>query len=283
MAGGKATSQVKSIAAVARVEVSADGRGVVSHAGTGMLRELAELTGWSARVTAVLAEYVSGALDVCPWRVFADLAAAVAAGADCIDGVGQRCGDRGACLRSGPVVIEDYLAAMRAADRKTGRSTTQAARSCQANIRRAGGWGCLNRDQQLDAVGKAPSFASWLMVTIDVELLSRTDLRLGVTGRLFCADDDRWFSEICSRLGTSSTDTSVQWSILVKITAITGVAPRVVTDEHFDAARTAMTTAYARRGASGWPARAVSVSPRSGPLWRSGCDRGCRRRTGICR
>jgi integrase/recombinase XerD len=92
------------------------------------------------------------------------------------------------------VVIEDYPAAMRAADRKTGRSTTQAARSCQANIRRAGGWGCLNRDQQLDAVGKAPSFASWLMVTgritIDVELLSRTDLRLGVTGRLFCANDD---------------------------------------------------------------------------------------------
>src|ERR1700738_3539071 len=68
MAGRKATSQVKSIAAVARVEVSADGRGVVSHAGTGMLRGLGALTVWSARVTAVLAEYVSGAVDVCPWR-----------------------------------------------------------------------------------------------------------------------------------------------------------------------------------------------------------------------
>ena len=37
-------------------------------------------------------------------------------------------------------VVEDYLAAMRATDRKTGRSTTRAARSCQAKIRRAGGW-----------------------------------------------------------------------------------------------------------------------------------------------
>jgi integrase/recombinase XerD len=36
--------------------------------------------------------------------------------------------------------------------------------------------------------------------------------------------------------------------MLVKITAITGAAPGAVTDEHFDTARAAMTTAYARRG-----------------------------------
>jgi hypothetical protein len=51
MAGGKAASQVKSIAAVARVKVSADGRGVVSHAGH-----------------RGVGRYVSGAVDVCPWR-----------------------------------------------------------------------------------------------------------------------------------------------------------------------------------------------------------------------
>jgi hypothetical protein len=38
----KGTSQVKSIAAVSRVKVSTDGHGVVSHAETGMLRELAD-------------------------------------------------------------------------------------------------------------------------------------------------------------------------------------------------------------------------------------------------
>ena len=37
------------------VKVSADGRGVVSHAGMGLLRELADATGLSAQVTAVLA------------------------------------------------------------------------------------------------------------------------------------------------------------------------------------------------------------------------------------
>ena len=45
---------MKDIAAARRVTVSADGRGVVSHAGMGMLRELADLTGLSAQVTAVL-------------------------------------------------------------------------------------------------------------------------------------------------------------------------------------------------------------------------------------
>ena len=88
-------------------------------------------------------------------------------------------------------VVEDYLAAMRAAGRKTGRSTTRAAHTCQAKIGRAGGWGGLTAEQQLDAVAKAPSFTSWLMVTgritVDAELLSRTDLRPGLPARSFCA------------------------------------------------------------------------------------------------
>jgi hypothetical protein len=49
------TSQVKGTAAVSRVTVSADGRGVVSHAGMGLLRELADLTGFGAD-RAVLAD-----------------------------------------------------------------------------------------------------------------------------------------------------------------------------------------------------------------------------------
>ena len=38
------------------------------------------------------------------------------------------------------IVVGRYLAAMHAADRRTGASTTQAARTCQSKIRRAGGW-----------------------------------------------------------------------------------------------------------------------------------------------
>lgn len=81
-----------------RVKVSADGRGVVSYAGVGRLRELADLAGLSARVAAVLT-----AADNRPWvhppgDAFADLAAAVADGAHCIDGVGQLLGDRAQAL-----------------------------------------------------------------------------------------------------------------------------------------------------------------------------------------
>ncbi len=84
----------KDIAAVSRVKVSADGRGVVSHAGMGLLRELADLTGLSSQVTAVLADTYKGPWVYAPGAVFADLAAAVADGADRIDGVGQLCADR---------------------------------------------------------------------------------------------------------------------------------------------------------------------------------------------
>jgi hypothetical protein len=51
-----------------------------------MLRECAELTGLSTQVTAALADTYRGPWTYSPGAVFADLAAAVADGADCIDG-----------------------------------------------------------------------------------------------------------------------------------------------------------------------------------------------------
>ena len=75
---------MKDIAAARRVKVSGDGRGVVSHAGMGLLRELADLTGLSAQVTDVLTDTYKGPWTYAPGAVFADLAAAVADGADCI-------------------------------------------------------------------------------------------------------------------------------------------------------------------------------------------------------
>ena len=39
-----------------RVRVSADGVGVVSHAGVGLLREVADLSGLTEQVSAVLAD-----------------------------------------------------------------------------------------------------------------------------------------------------------------------------------------------------------------------------------
>ncbi|MGV0685807.1 IS1380 family transposase, partial [Mycolicibacterium thermoresistibile] len=85
---------MKDIAVAPRVKVSADGHGVVSHAGMGMVRELADRTGLSTQVTVALADTYRGPWVYAPGDVFADLAAAVADGAVCIDGVGQLCGDR---------------------------------------------------------------------------------------------------------------------------------------------------------------------------------------------
>ena len=71
-----------------RVLVSADGVGVVSHAGVGLLREVGDLSGLTGQVSKVLADTYKGPWVHDPGRVFTDLAAAVADGADCVSGIG---------------------------------------------------------------------------------------------------------------------------------------------------------------------------------------------------
>ena len=78
---------------VRRVVVSADGQGVVSHAGVGLLREMAEYTGLVDGVTEALIGTYRGVPIHAPGRVFSDLAVAVADGADAISGIGVL-GDR---------------------------------------------------------------------------------------------------------------------------------------------------------------------------------------------
>lgn len=161
------TSQVKNIAAASRVKVSADGQGVVSHAGMAMLRELADRTGLSTQVTAALADTYRGPWVYAPGEVFADLAAAVADGADCIDAVGQLCGDRehafGAKASTttmwrlvGQRIDAAHLPAVRAA-----RSAARAA-----------AW----------AAGAAPTASEWLHIDIDATLvIDHSDNKHGAT------------------------------------------------------------------------------------------------------
>ncbi len=72
---------------VRRVVVSADGVGVVSHAGVGLLREMAEYSGLVDGVTGALIDTYKGVPVHAPGKVFADLAVAVADGADAISGI----------------------------------------------------------------------------------------------------------------------------------------------------------------------------------------------------
>jgi len=70
-----------------KVKVSADGKGVVSHAGIGLLREMAEQTGLVSAVSGALLDTYKGIPVHAPGRVFTDLAVAIADGADAISGI----------------------------------------------------------------------------------------------------------------------------------------------------------------------------------------------------
>lgn len=149
-------------------------------------------------------------------------------------------------------LVAEYVSAMRAVGRKTGRSTVQAARAFCAKLERAGGFERLGRWRQVDAVRRAPAFASWLFVTgqltVDADVLGRLDLRLGRAARNFCPDGHAWFAEACARLGIRAGDVALQWNTLAKITAVSGTAPDQIRGDEFDRARAAIVAAYLARG-----------------------------------
>jgi hypothetical protein len=87
VANRSGTCRVKRNKQRGRVRVSADGAGVVSHAGVGLLREMAEGTGLVDGITQALIGTYRGVPVHSPGRVFTDLAAAVADGADAITGI----------------------------------------------------------------------------------------------------------------------------------------------------------------------------------------------------
>lgn len=82
------------------MKVSTDGVGVVSHAGVGMLRELAQDTGLVAGVSQALADTYAGPWTHAPGQVFADMAVAIADGADCVSHIEVFGDQHGVC---GPV------------------------------------------------------------------------------------------------------------------------------------------------------------------------------------
>jgi integrase/recombinase XerD len=149
-------------------------------------------------------------------------------------------------------LVEQYLRAMRGLDRKTGRSTTAAARSFCAKLERSGGWEQVSLAQQIAAIAKARSFVSWLLVTgqlrIPAELMTHLDLRLGVIARGHCPSTHDWFVAAGEQLRLQPNDIALQWNALMKATAITGISPDRLTDKDFDAAREAIIAAYVNRG-----------------------------------
>ncbi|MDT5182407.1 MAG: hypothetical protein QOI29_565 [Mycobacterium sp.] len=120
-----------------------------------MLRECAELTGLSAQVTAVLADTYRGPWTHAPGAVFADLAAAVADGADCIDGVGQACGDREHVFGAAGSTTTMW----RLVDARTDAAHLPGIRAARAGAR-----------ERAWAAGAAPDPGQWLHLDVDATL-----------------------------------------------------------------------------------------------------------------
>jgi hypothetical protein len=74
-------------------------------------------------------------------------------------------------------LVAGNLLAMHSVGRRTGRSTTMAARTAQARISRGGGWDQLTEEQQVSLTAKARSFGSWLMVTGQIHAPAGSDQR----------------------------------------------------------------------------------------------------------
>jgi hypothetical protein len=137
------------------MKVSADGHGVVSHTGAGMLREVADLSGLSVQVTAALTDTYRGPWTHAPGEVFADLAAAVADGADCVDGVGQLWADRQHAF--GPVASTTTL--WRLVDERIDAVRLPRIRAARAQAR-SRSW----------AAGAAPAHEGWLHIDVDATI-----------------------------------------------------------------------------------------------------------------
>jgi hypothetical protein len=137
------------------VKVSADGQGVVSHAGVGLLREVADLTGLSSQVTAALADTYDGPWIHAPGAVFADLVAAVADGADCVDGVGQLWADREHVFGA----VGSTTTLWRLVDERIGAAHLPRIRAARAHAR-ARAW----------AAGAAPAHDGWLHLDVDATI-----------------------------------------------------------------------------------------------------------------
>ena len=146
---------MKSSSSQPRVAVSADGHGVISHAGVALLREVADLTELSSQVTAVLADTYRGPWIHSPGGAFADLAAAVADGADCVDGVGQLLGDREQVF--GPVGSTTTL--WRLVDERIDAAHLPGIRAARAHARKRA-W---------DA-GAAPAHDGWPHLDVDATI-----------------------------------------------------------------------------------------------------------------
>lgn len=148
--------------------------------------------------------------------------------------------------------LAEFTRALEAVGLQAWRSTLGAARTFRGRVDRAGGWGHVELDTQLEWMRHARPFVSWLLVTgrltASADFLALTDLRLGLTARKHLPDVHAWFVLAAGRVDATDEDTALQWNALCKIAALSGTRPDSVNTDSFLSARAEIYAAYTRRG-----------------------------------
>ena len=119
-----------------------------------MLREVADLSGLTEQVSAVLADTYRGPWVHDPGRVFTDLAAAVADGADCVSGVGSLVDQQ---VQHGPVA--SLTTTWRLLDQRVDAAHLPAMKAARASAR-AAVW----------AAGGAPGADETVVLDVDASI-----------------------------------------------------------------------------------------------------------------
>jgi hypothetical protein len=150
------TFQVKNSARTARVAVSADGKGLVSQAGSVLLWETMRVTGLGRGLSDGLARWRGPRAVHDPGKVIADLAAAVALGGDCLADI--------AMLReqpelAGPVASDPVVSRLVAGLAADGPRALKAIRAARAAA----------RERAWALAGDSAPGAGGALVTIDLD------------------------------------------------------------------------------------------------------------------
>ncbi len=146
---------MKTTTQVPRVEVTADGAGIVSHAGAVLLRELADVSGLTEGFTAALIGGYRGRPVHAPGRVLVDLAVTLADGGDCLADLAAL---RDQAALFGPVA--SHPTSYRVLDR-VGASELDGLRAARAEAR-----------ERAWAAGAGPDLAQGLILDVDATLLT---------------------------------------------------------------------------------------------------------------
>jgi hypothetical protein len=139
-----------------RILVSADGTGIVSHAGGLLLTETARVTGLQAGLSAGLGRWRPGRAVHDPGKIVCDLAVAVALGGDCLADVGV--------LRAEPALFGPV-----ASDPVVSRLIMRLAADVPAALAAIGAARAAARDRAWQLAGTASPGADGGLIPVDID------------------------------------------------------------------------------------------------------------------